>query len=402
MITSLSEFFSGVGIKRLSSVEVDKEKSNQHELNGIAAFKDILGSEKTILEAKFIFLTDNEDKIRESDGILTWYDARETHVSRTEFRLYYSDTQVIPNSAAGDLVVVGLLTNKKALVIVAEKDSTIETQLLWLFGFEEADTKFLVKDFSNKKEDIGFAGRYIFSYLGIEIEESAPDYLDQILQRFGDKFPTTKEFSEFARSTVKNVSPIEEPDQALITWLEREELLFKTLESKIVKKKLESGFGEKGNDVDDFISFSLSVQNRRKSRAGHSFENNLAVIFDYNKIQYSKGSITERNNKPDFIFPGSNLYHDLNFNAGLLTMLGVKTTAKDRWRQVLSEASRIPEKHLITLEPAISNNQTEEMRANKIQLVIPKSLMPTFNSNQQKELISLKDFLTFVDSKQNL
>ena len=27
------------------------------------------------------------------------------------------------------------------------------------------------------------------------------------------------------------------------------------------------------------------------------------------------------------------------------SMLGVKTTCKDRWRQVLSEADRIPQKH---------------------------------------------------------
>lgn len=45
------------------------------------------------------------------------------------------------------------------------------------------------------------------------------------------------------------------------------------------------------------------------------------------------------------------------------TMLGVKSTCKDRWRQVLSEAKRIDNKHLATLEPGISENQTAEMQA---------------------------------------
>lgn len=36
--------------------------------------------------------------------------------------------------------------------------------------------------------------------------------------------------------------------------------------------RLKAGFGENGEDVDAFISFSLSVQNRRKSRVGHAFE----------------------------------------------------------------------------------------------------------------------------------
>ncbi|MGB4400074.1 MAG: type II restriction endonuclease [Daejeonella sp.] len=399
---SLSEYFSGVGVKRLSLVEVDKAISNQHELNGITPFKTIFGTERIEFKTKFIFLSDNEDHLRESDGHLTWYDSREDHVTRSEFRLYYSDNQVIPLSSSGDLIVVGRLSNNTALVVVAEKGSTIETQLLWLFGFEEVENRFLVKDFSKNHADIGYAGRYIFSYLGIDVEETAPDFLDEIIRRFGETFPSTKEFSEFARSTVIDVSPVEEPDRTLIRWLEREELLFKTLEKQIVAKKLNLGFGESKFDVDDFISFSLSVQNRRKSRAGHSFENNLAVIFQNNNIDFSKGAVTERNNKPDFLFPGKKQYHSGAFDAILLTMLGVKTTAKDRWRQILSEAERIPNKHLITLEPAISKNQTEEMIANNVQLVVPESLRGTYQPAQRGGILSLADFINVVRTKQRI
>src|SRR5512135_70891 len=46
----------------------------------------------------------------------------------------------------------------------------------------------------------------------------------------------------------------------------------------------------------------------------------------------------EASNKPDFIFPGEKEYRDATFNAALLVMLGVKSTSKDRWRQVLTEA----------------------------------------------------------------
>src|SRR5690606_22323981 len=135
--------------------------------------------------------------------------------------------------------------------------------------------------------------------------------------------------------------------------------------------------------------FSLSVQNRRKSRAGLAFENHLAFIFGSTGVLFSNQNKTERNNKPDFIFPGIKEYRDLNFQSTLLTMLGVKTTAKDRWRQVISEADRIWPKHLITLEPAISKNQTDEMISQKIQLVLPKEIMSTYSNEQQKQLISL-------------
>jgi len=401
MASPLSDFFSGVAVKRLRQVEVEPNSSNQHEFNGINEFKIILGAEKTRFTVKFIYLSDDEEKTIESDGFTTWYDARENHQSRTEYRLYYSSNEVISTAKANDLVVVGKTGKNNLAVIVAPQNSTSEKQLLWLFGIGEAANKFIVKDFTAEKTDIGFAGRYILSSLGMEQEETAPDYLEQLLARFGPRFPTTKEFSDYARSTVKDVSPIEEPDKTLMAWLEREELLFKTLEKVIVKDQLKKGFGADGTDVEEFIKLSLSIQNRRKSRAGFSFENNLSVLFTLNKLRFSHGAITERNNKPDFIFPGINSYHDPKFEIDLLTMLGVKTTAKDRWRQVLSEALKIQFKHLITLEPSISRNQTEDMRANNLQLVIPSPLFGTYTQDQQSQLLTLSDFIDTINSKQN-
>ena len=81
-------------------------------------------------------------------------------------------------------------------------------------------------------------------------------------------------------------------------------------------------------------------------------------------------------------------------------MLGVKTTCKDRWRQVLSEAARIPDKHLLTLEPGISENQTNEMQANRLQLVLPSELHVTYRENQQAWLMSLKEFVSHVMEQQ--
>ena len=109
------------------------------------------------------------------------------------------------------------------------------------------------------------------------------------------------------------------------------------------------------SDVESFIKYSLSVLNRRKSRAGKSFENHLEALFKIRKIRYSREAITENRVRPDFLFPSIEAYNDGSFDASLLTMLGVKTTCKDRWRQVLSEAARISNKHLITWRAAISH-----------------------------------------------
>lgn len=82
-------------------------------------------------------------------------------------------------------------------------------------------------------------------------------------------------------------------------------------------------------------------------------------------------------------------------------MLGSKSTSKDRWRQVLAEADRIAEKHLATLEPGISQNQTDEMQAKKVRLVIPRELHRTYKPTQQSWLLSLAEFVALVREREN-
>ena len=81
-------------------------------------------------------------------------------------------------------------------------------------------------------------------------------------------------------------------------------------------------------------------------------------------------------------------------------MLGAKTTAKDRWRQVLEEADRIQNKHLITLEGAISENQTNEMISRNLQLVVPVEIQRSYTQKQQDWLCSVRDFIDLVRERQ--
>jgi hypothetical protein len=182
--------------------------------------------------------------------------------------------------------------------------------------------------------------------------------------------------------------------------VDQEELLFRTFERHLVAERLREGFGPQGDDVDSFISFLLSVQNRRKSRVGHALENHLEQVFLSHDINYSRNRETENRAKPDFIFPDIDKYHDPEFPEFRLSMLGVKSTCKDRWRQVLSEAARINGKHLLTLEPGISENQTTEMQSNSLQLVVPSGLHATYRPDQQTWLFNVADFLEMVRVRQ--
>ena len=392
MSIRLSDHFVGIAAKRLSRVEIF---ANQHEFNGINRFRDILGTDRRNFDGRILYFADDADEIINNTSQFTWYDVRENNLNRSaEFRLYYSDSEVVPNANIGDLVILGKDQNDRLMVFVAASETTAERQLMYLFGLEEVEDRFAVKDFREDYTDVGIAGKYVLELLGID---SAPaheaDYLDMMLDRFGMTFPSTAIFSEFARSTVQNVNVLDDPDHALIEWWDREGDLLRIFERAIVGDRIRQGFGD---DVDGFIQFALTVINRRKSRAGHSFESHLKTIFDIHDISYSKGAKTERNNRPDFIFPSIEAYKDETFSADQLYMLGVKTTAKDRWRQVLSEADRIVLKHLITLEPAISKNQTDEMYAQNLQLVIPNSLHSTYLESQRNEIINLNSFIQLL------
>ena len=401
-MANLSSIFAGIGAKRLSQVEVNTQVSHQHEFNGVTQFKHLLGNKKSTYLAKFIFLQDNEGETLIDNGYLTWYDARENHPTRSEYRMYFSGNQVIDNANEGDLLLIGKLIKSDALiVIVAKKNSTLETQLLWLFqlGTKDLDT-FFVQSFNDlSKTELEFASKIIIKNIdeSLLLEEKT-DVEGSLIQKYADGFPSTKELSELAYDLIKDdIDAINNPDESLILLWEKELSIFKMLEKNYVEKVIRVGF----QNVDDFLGYSLKIQNTRKSRAGKAFENHLARLFAENHIKYDNNKVTENNCKPDFIFPGITCYHDSRFPNAKLTMLGVKTTCKDRWRQILSEAVKIRNKHLATLEPSISENQTYEMKVNNITLVLPSSLHQTYTVNQQKDLMTIKDFIQLVHSRQS-
>lgn len=105
--SQLSNYFSGIAAKKLSAVEANPEVSNQHELNGVTDLKEIFSDKKLEkLPANFFYLDDKDENIRKTDGFLTWYDSRENHPTRSEFRLYYSGKEVSEMLKEEDLVIV--------------------------------------------------------------------------------------------------------------------------------------------------------------------------------------------------------------------------------------------------------------------------------------------------------
>ena len=398
MNSSLSSIVTGVAVKRLVAVEALPADSNQHEFNGVKPLQGLFGPDRARFDTRFVYFgSDDQDVVRAS-GFVTWYDARENHPTRSEYRLYFPTTAASERLRERDIAYILRLADGCVLIAFAADGSTAGRQLAWLFDIKTPDRGLAVKQVSSI--DVGFAAREILDELGIEPPSPRPDeesYLDVLLDRFGGVFPSTAEFSQFARGVTSDVSPVEDPDGTIMAWLEREEGLFRQLERHLVLQRLREGFNE---DVDAFVAFSLSVQNRRKSRVGQALENHLEELFRITGIRHSRGQTTERASRPDFIFPGIDAYRNPAFPSARLTMLGVKSTCKDRWRQVLAEADRIKVKHLFTLEPAISPAQTDEMSARDVILVVPVALHSTFTLQQRQRILTVAQFIHAVRKHQ--
>lgn len=211
------------------------------------------------------------------------------------------------------------------------------------------------------------------------------------------EFPSTFVMSEKARNIDLMLNNHEneifsDPDKKIITWTEVEYRLFRYIEHAFYSKTYEKGFPS----LDDFVVAANSVLNRRKSRAGKSLEHHLSFIFSRNNLQFSEQPTTEGKNKPDFLFPGINYYWDQSFPRNKLYFLAAKTTCKDRWRQIISEADQISVKHLFTLQQGISSQQLQEMEKYNVVLVVPKSNLSTFPENSRSKILTLHGFLSLI------
>jgi hypothetical protein len=396
MSQSLADIFSAVAHKRLVQVDLPGG-SNQHELNGVTALRDFFqtGERVTGVIHWHYFADDREPETDE--GTFTFYDARARSADRTgrsEWRFYYTGSFLARCEAGDELILVRIGETVHALIF--QRGSARARGALLLFGLDAGKDKVvMLADDEIARRELSLFRRQIIEQLGLEVQlpvESNDKEL--ILRHFGEQFPRTSLMSAFAREQVQLAG--DDPDTALVAWLDREEQLFRALEEVIIGKRITEGFA----DVDEFIKFSLTVQNRRKSRMGYALQNHLAEVFTRNGLRFSAQAKTERGNKPDFIFPGEAEYRDAHFDASLLVMLGVKSSAKERWRQILPEAMRIPHKHLCTLEPGISENQTDQMTAEHVQLVVPASVLPTYTAAQRACMLNISGFIELVRSKQ--
>lgn len=184
-----------------------------------------------------------------------------------------------------------------------------------------------------------------------------------------------------------------DPDKRLMVRRVCEFEIFRSIEEAQELPVILRGF----ESVGEFIMRAQSILQRRKVRSGRSLELHAREIFLEENLPeneaFSHQPESELGKKPDFLFPSEAAYKDASFPEARLRMLAVKTTCKDRWRQILNEANRIPRKHLLTLQEGVSEAQFREMQNAGVSLVVPSPIISKFPKSVRPHLQSLESFI---------
>ncbi len=204
------------------------------------------------------------------------------------------------------------------------------------------------------------------------------------------------EFPASTAMTAEAVRRFGNPHLDADTWLMRrfecEYRIFRTVEESHVLPTLAGAFSQ----VDDFVSSAMSVINRRKNRAGRALELHLATVFQEEGVSFQAQVMTETGSKVDFLFPSLDRYQGATSAASDIHMLAVKTTLKDRWRQVLQEGKKVSPKHLFTLDEGVSLATYQDMKSRDLQLVVPQRKVAHFPEPVRQDILTLRTFIELV------
>ena len=132
----MTDHIRRIAAKRLSQVEIDPEQSNQHEFNGTASLRELLGkTDFRKRQATFIWIGD--DRIVEGEGQVSWYDAREDHPARTEWRLYYPSNKAVEHADPGDLLIITQNPDGEIWILIVSQTSPLINHLIWMSGLDK-------------------------------------------------------------------------------------------------------------------------------------------------------------------------------------------------------------------------------------------------------------------------
>jgi len=145
---------------------------------------------------------------------------------------------------------------------------------------------------------------------------------------------------------------------------------------------------------DIFYEIFKRAKQARVSRAGGSFEIHMMSALKSGGIPHAAQNIFD-GSKPDFVLPSGYIYRDPVLRRDLALVLTLKTTLRERWKQVVSESTNCPI-YLATLDESVPSRTLDKLKAKDITLVVPEKFKTSEFSEYQAHT-NVISFRTFFD-----
>jgi len=308
---------------------------------------------------------------------ITWYGEK----TRSEYRLtrFGRDFPFLTRDSVGDLFVLVPLNLDSFRAFLLDLPDDIE-ELQAALG-------------------VRFGQGWAIYQNGAPLEETEDECIERQFRAFVEQlttFPSGEVFSTAARRAAEDCLrefAHQDLDSSLLKLMECEYRLFRLAERALCTREVQRVFA----DVDDFLKTASTIMNRRKSRAGRSLENHVGALFARRGVPHAMRP-PEIDGEPDVVIPSVAAYLDSTWPTERLFVVGVKTTCKDRWRQVLNEARRVQHKYILTVQPGISEKQLTEMYQAGVSLIVPKALHRDYPANTQVEILTMEQFVARVEN----
>ncbi|MBI5710343.1 MAG: hypothetical protein HZC42_08580 [Candidatus Eisenbacteria bacterium] len=313
---------------------------------------------------------------RTTKSVVTWY-GRGT---RSEYRLtrFGRDFPFLNEDTVGDLLVLIPKTKTEFLAFVLDLEEDME-DLQATLGVEV----------------IGTWGAYREGHEEYKLE-TEDECIDRNFREFAaavERFPSGTRLSDGARRAledcIRDFARLPSDDR-LVRCVEAEYRLFRLVERRLCESEIIRLF----KSVDDFLATASTIMQRRKSRAGRSLENHVEHILRGCSIPLEVRPKIDGN--PDIVIPSKAAYDNGNYPTRKLFIVGVKTTCKDRWRQVLNEGKRVRKKYILTTQRGITKGQLDQMHKAGVTLVVPKGLQREYPTGHEIEMLTIEEFAGMV------
>lgn len=401
---TLSTHFSRVAAKLLSDHEIHNRHLSHYEFGGNEDLCRVFGNESwRSRDARFLRLADEEEMSEVTS--VAWDDSRgDNPDGAAQWRLSLKDVWAMGLSRRNDLMVIGVRSDGQILIVVAGNGSS-QSQMAHLFGLPgDLGEEFFVADFENGEDrELDLASVLTLESLGIAAIAQPPE-ADRTLSEMGPEFPSPDDLFGAALKHAYAVDPIADPDGALVERVLFEMSLFGKAERDgrrdHAKALMEAFMESDAEDLDDFLDHVETLADRRLSYVRSAIGSHADLILNAHGVECERNAATEGDSHVDFLFPSSEAYRDSSFPVSRLCVLRVEAMFRAHWWDVKSDAKRIEQKHLLSLEGTISERQSDVMLECGITLVSPACLHRTFTARQLSSIMNVREFIEEMKQRQ--